>query len=208
MASGAADQLVRHLMLPRWMDEWLGCNSRTTLTGETELLGGKNSSQCHFPSILNFRTRCRWVVSFTFQPLYTRGKNPPYPLARTLGWPQRRHRSFRKATNLVTLPGIEPPACSLSLLLRSSTEIRLLGLYHRTATSSWHTVSFTLLDKPILYNTGPTFSNLLHKLAPSFSLISCCSAKQNSLVQNTKYHGSVALLHLQVNHFNPAHISS
>jgi hypothetical protein len=148
------------------------------------------------------------VVSFTFRPLYTRGKNPPYPLARTLGWPQRRHGSFRKAKNLVTLPGIEPTACSLSHL-RPSAEIRILGLYHRTPASSWHRNNFILLYKPTLYNTGPTFSHLQHEPAPSFSLIRYCSDEQNSpLVQNPKYHGSVALLHLQVSHFNPAHLSS
>jgi len=59
MASGAAVRLVRHLLLPRWMCEWLGSNSRTALTGETEVLSGKNSSQCHFPSILNLRSRWR-----------------------------------------------------------------------------------------------------------------------------------------------------
>jgi len=149
------------------------------------------------------------VVSFTFRPLYTRGKNPPYPLARTLSWPHRRHGNFRETKNLATLPGIEPPACSLSLLLRSSAKIRIIGLYHRTPTSSWHRDKFILLYKPISYNTGPTFSHLQHEMAPSRSLISCCSAKQNSpLVQNTKYHGSVTLLHLQVSHSNPAHLSS
>ena len=148
------------------------------------------------------------MVSFTFRPLYTRGKNPPYPLARTLGWLQRGHGSFRKAKNLVTLPGIEPTACSLSLL-RSRAETRILGLYHRTPTSSWHRDNFILLCKPMLYNTEPTFSHLQHEPAPSFSLISYCSGEQNSpLVQNTKYHGSVALLHLQVSHFDPAHLSS
>jgi hypothetical protein len=140
----------------------------------------------------------RWSAS-RFDRFIAGERTPLYPLARTLGWPQRRHKSFRKARNLVTLSGIEPPACSLSLLL---------GLYHRTPTSSWHWDNFILLYKPILYNTGPTFSNLKHKLAPSVSLISGSSAKQNSpLVQNTKYHGSVALLHLQVRHFNPAHLS-
>ena len=149
------------------------------------------------------------MVSFTFRLLYTWGKNPPYPLARTLSWPQRRHGNFREAKNLITLPGIEPPACRLSLLLRSSAKIRIIGLYHHTPTSSWHRDKFILLYKPILYNTGPTFSHLQHEMVPSLSPMSWCSAKQNSpLVQNTKYHGSVAMLHLQVSHFNPAHLSS
>jgi hypothetical protein len=40
------------------------------------------------PCILNFRTTCRWVISFTPQPLYTQGKNTQYPLDRRLGGPQ------------------------------------------------------------------------------------------------------------------------
>jgi len=42
------------------------------------------------PRILNLGARWRWVVSFTHRPLYPRGKNPRYPLDRTLGGPQSR----------------------------------------------------------------------------------------------------------------------
>jgi hypothetical protein len=42
------------------------------------------------PRILDLGTRWRWVVSFTPQPLYPRGKSPWYPLDRRLGGPQSR----------------------------------------------------------------------------------------------------------------------
>ena len=114
------------------------------------------------------------------------GKEPAIPIGLRDGT-----EVSEKRRNLVTLPGVELPVCSLSLLLRSSAEIRLLGLYHRTPTSPWHS-DLILLDKPILYNRRPTFSNLQHKLVPLLSLISYCSAKQKSpLAENTKYHGSV-----------------
>jgi hypothetical protein len=41
-------------------------------------------------AILGLGTRWRWVISFTPQPLYSRGKNPRYPYDRRLGGPQSR----------------------------------------------------------------------------------------------------------------------
>jgi hypothetical protein len=39
---------------------------------------------------LDLGTSCRWVVSFSLQPLYSRGKKPRYRLDRRLGGPQSR----------------------------------------------------------------------------------------------------------------------
>jgi hypothetical protein len=38
--------------------------------------------------ILNHGIKCRWVVSFTPQPLYSREKSPPFPLERRKDGPQ------------------------------------------------------------------------------------------------------------------------
>jgi len=40
------------------------------------------------PLIRDLGSRCRWVVSFTPQPLYLHGKSPRYPLDRGLGGPK------------------------------------------------------------------------------------------------------------------------
>jgi hypothetical protein len=37
------------------------------------------------PRILDFGTRCRWVVSFSPRPLYSQGMSSRYPLDRRLG---------------------------------------------------------------------------------------------------------------------------
>jgi hypothetical protein len=42
------------------------------------------------PRILDLRTRWKWVVSFTLQPLYTLCKSPRNPLDRSLGVPQNK----------------------------------------------------------------------------------------------------------------------
>jgi hypothetical protein len=54
-------------------------------------------------------TRCRWVVSFTLQPLYPQGKSSWYPLDRMLGEPQSRSRRGAEKKNTRPLPGLEPP---------------------------------------------------------------------------------------------------
>jgi hypothetical protein len=67
--------------------------------------------------ILDVGTRWRWVVSFTPQLLYPRGKSPQYPLDKRLGGPQSRSRFCRMEKIFFPLLGIEPsrPARSQSL---------------------------------------------------------------------------------------------
>jgi hypothetical protein len=60
------------------------------------------------PLILDIGTR-RWVVSFTPRPLYSKGKNPRYPLDRRLGGPQSRSGCGGVVKNFQPLPGLEPP---------------------------------------------------------------------------------------------------
>jgi hypothetical protein len=59
--------------------------------------------------ILDFRTRWRWVVSFTLGPLYPKGKSPLYPLDRRLGGHQSRPERGGEKKNSRHLPGLEPP---------------------------------------------------------------------------------------------------
>jgi hypothetical protein len=47
-------------------------------------------SGCIEPHFLDLGTIWRWVVSFTFQPLYSWGKSRRYPFDRRLGGPQSR----------------------------------------------------------------------------------------------------------------------
>jgi hypothetical protein len=46
---------------------------------------------CIYPCFLALSTSWRWVVSFKPRPLYRRGKNPRYPLDRSLGGSQNRY---------------------------------------------------------------------------------------------------------------------
>jgi len=55
------------------------------------------------PHILNFRTRQRWVVSFTLRPLH-----PRYSLDRRLGGPQSRSGPNGEEKKSLSLPAIEP----------------------------------------------------------------------------------------------------
>jgi len=56
------------------------------------------------PRILNFGTRWRWVVSFTPQSLYPRGKSPPYALDTRLGRPQSRCGRCGEGTGPIIAP--------------------------------------------------------------------------------------------------------
>jgi hypothetical protein len=58
------------------------------ITNEALYHEGVWGSGCIDPCFLDLSTNWRWVVRFTPQPLYPRGKNPWYPLARRLGGPQ------------------------------------------------------------------------------------------------------------------------
>jgi hypothetical protein len=65
---------------------------------------------CIAPRILDLGTR-RSMVSFTPQPLYTRGKSSRYPLDRRLGGPQSQSGRGGEEKNFQSSPGIEtqPP---------------------------------------------------------------------------------------------------
>jgi hypothetical protein len=56
---------------------------------------------CIDQRIIDLGTSWRWVVSFTPQPLYPRGRNCRYPLDRRLGGPQNRSRRRGEEKNLV-----------------------------------------------------------------------------------------------------------
>jgi hypothetical protein len=60
------------------------------------------------PPIIGLGIRWRWVVSFTPQPLYPRGKRPWYPLDRRLGGPQSRSGRGGEEKNSQPLLEIEP----------------------------------------------------------------------------------------------------
>jgi hypothetical protein len=51
-------------------------------------------------TILDLGTRCKWVVSFTLLPLYSRGNRPRHPLDRKLGGPQSRSGRCEEDKNL------------------------------------------------------------------------------------------------------------
>jgi hypothetical protein len=59
--------------------------------------------------ILDLGTRWRWVVSFTYRPLYPRGNRPRYLLVRRLGGPQSWSKRCRELKN-VTPSGNRTPA--------------------------------------------------------------------------------------------------
>jgi hypothetical protein len=74
------------------------------------------------PCILHLGTRWRWVVSFTPRPLYPQGKNPLYPLDKTLGEPKNSSGHGGEEKSSQPLPEIEPwnpnhPASSLVAIL-------------------------------------------------------------------------------------------
>jgi hypothetical protein len=60
------------------------------------------------PSILDFGTRWRWVVTFKLRPLYSQGKSLRYPLDRRLGGPQSRSGHGGEKRNSQPPPEIEP----------------------------------------------------------------------------------------------------
>jgi hypothetical protein len=78
-------------------------------------------SGCIDPHFLDLGTSWRWVVSFTTQPLYPRGKSPRFPLDRKLsaGLNDVEKRKF------LTLPGLE-----LRLLGRPARNQSLYRLRH------------------------------------------------------------------------------
>jgi hypothetical protein len=68
------------------------------------------------PRILNLSTRWRWVVSFTSQPLYSRGQESPSFTHCIGGWVGPRAGmdavAKRKKVPSLPLPGTEPPSSS------------------------------------------------------------------------------------------------
>jgi hypothetical protein len=71
----------------------------------------------HSSTILELSTRWRWVVSFTCQLLYPRGKIPRCPLDRRLGGPQNCSECCGEEKNVIPWSELNPncPARSLSL---------------------------------------------------------------------------------------------
>jgi hypothetical protein len=100
----------------------------------------------YVPHFLDLGTSWRWVVSFTPQPLYPRGKSPRYPLDRRLGGPQSRSGHVQKRKSL-TLPGLElqplgrsARSQSLYRLRYPGTEVNYFSSY-RTLSAIRQTVS-------------------------------------------------------------------
>jgi hypothetical protein len=60
-----------------------------------------------YPRILNLGTRWSWVISFTPQPLYPRGKRPRHKLIRRPGGLQNRSGRGGEEKNFLSLPGFE-----------------------------------------------------------------------------------------------------
>jgi len=64
--------------------------------------------EVHLHSFLTSALDWRWVVSFTYLPLYPQEKRSRYPLDRRLGGPQNRSALGSEEKNSLHLPGIEP----------------------------------------------------------------------------------------------------
>jgi hypothetical protein len=66
-------------------------------------------------TILDLGIRWRWVVSFTLEPLYPRGKSARYPLDMRLSGPQGRSGRCGEGKNLtlagIRTPVVQPAAC-------------------------------------------------------------------------------------------------
>jgi hypothetical protein len=70
-------------------------------------------SGCIDPRILDLGTSWRWVVSFTFRPLYSRGKSPRYLLDMRLAGPQSQSARREGETKLDSnsdSSGVQPVA--------------------------------------------------------------------------------------------------
>jgi hypothetical protein len=68
--------------------------------------------------IFNFRTRYKWMISFTFPASLPHRIDSLVPIEEGVSKSQRRAERFKKEKNLLPLPGIEPwiAACSVRSL--------------------------------------------------------------------------------------------
>jgi hypothetical protein len=66
-------------------------------------------SVCIHPYFLDLFTICRWVVSFTPRPLYSRENSPPPPrtIGEDTGWNRRAGVEDMEETKSLTLPGLQ-----------------------------------------------------------------------------------------------------
>jgi hypothetical protein len=89
------------------------------LTNKAILYEGMGESGCIDPHFLDLSTSWRWVVTFTFRPLYPWGKSPRYLSDRRLGGPQSWSGDMEKKKFLTLLELelwlLSHPACSQSL---------------------------------------------------------------------------------------------
>jgi hypothetical protein len=90
------------------------------------------------PRMLNFDARWRWVVSFTFRPLYVRGRTSRLPLDSGLGGPQCRCGRCGEESNSQPLPGIETRSSSRNSSVTIPTELSRLPKVGRTKANFGH----------------------------------------------------------------------
>jgi hypothetical protein len=84
-------------------------------------------SGCIDPHFLDLGISWRWVVSFTSRPLYSREKNPRYPLDRRFGGPQRRS-GRREEDKILDTNGIRTPTALFVQFVASHLECSLFPL--------------------------------------------------------------------------------
>jgi hypothetical protein len=121
----------------------------------------------------------RWVVSFTFLPLYHRGKNPLYSSDRRLGGPRCRSVWCGDEKSCLPLPGIESQTFSPEAVHRATELSRL-----------YHSHTFITLLPSFLF-----FFSLIHFVfAYSFLFIIfvCCTYLSLHYSTSSKVAGSIS----------------
>jgi hypothetical protein len=84
---------------------WLGHSNYKWTEMETQNeIQVNNLAEKIYSSIKVKGTRWRWVVNFTARPLYSQGKNPRYPLDRSLGGPRSWCERCGEEKNLLPQP--------------------------------------------------------------------------------------------------------
>jgi hypothetical protein len=111
------------------------------------------------PVILNFGTRCRWVISLIYQPFYSQGKNTRFPLHRKLNRSQSQSEHGREKRNLCPCHKSQPicftnraiPAQFVFLVCLQIQNCWLIGLkagpWWRNEKASLYAISHLMLHE-------------------------------------------------------------
>jgi hypothetical protein len=100
--------MIRVILIP-YISNLLGKGKFVPLLNYLSTMPWRRMGEWKYSAtILDLSTGWRWVVSFTYRPLYPRGKNPRCPLDRRLGGPQSRSGLWGEEKNLLPLSEIGP----------------------------------------------------------------------------------------------------